>query len=109
MTDATTTSTSTSPARDTPPRVVVRIPGPLRPLAGGSGDLMVAAGTVGQALEAIMETHPGLRRHFRAEDGSLREHVNVFHNEDDVRYLDGERTVIVEGDTVTIVPSIAGG
>lgn len=110
MTEPTTTSTSTSPAAGAAPaRVVVRIPGPLRPLADGSDEVTVTAGSVGDALVEVMAAHPGLRRHLRAEDGSLREHVNVFRNEEDVRYLDGERTAVSEGDAVTIVPSIAGG
>lgn len=109
-TSTTSTSTSTpSPAGSKPVRVGVRIPGPLRPLSSGADEVAVTAKTVGDALDAVMAMHPGLRRHLRAEDGSLREHVNVFRNEDDVRYLDGERTAVTEGDTVTIVPSIAGG
>lgn len=87
----------------------VRIPGPLRGLVGGDGELMVRATTVGAALDDVCLRHPGLRRHLRTEAGTLRQHVNVFLNDDDVRYLDGEATVIAPGDTVTVVPSIAGG
>lgn len=104
-----TSSSSTAGAGATPVRAVVRIPGPLRPLAAGADEVSVTARTVGDALDGVMAVHPGLRRHLRAEDGSLREHVNVFRNEEDVRYLDGERTAVAEGDAVTIVPSIAGG
>lgn len=106
---ATTSTSTTTGAGATPVRVAVRIPGPLRPLAAGADEVDVAARTVGDALDAVMAVHPGLRRHLRTEDGSLRQHVNVFRNEDDVRYLDGERTPVAEGDAVTIVPSIAGG
>jgi sulfur-carrier protein len=87
----------------------VRIPGPLRSLAGGTGDVAVPAGTVRAALDDLVRRHPGLLRHFRTEQGDLREHVNVFVNEEDIRYLDGEETAVAPGDTVTVVPSIAGG
>jgi molybdopterin converting factor small subunit len=90
-------------------RVPIRVPGVLRELAGGRAEVVVAAGTVGEALDAMLEAHPGLRRHVRDEAGALRSHVNVFLNEDDIRYLGGEATPVAEGDTVTVVPSIAGG
>lgn len=108
MTHQTTTSDSTgAPAQ--PARVVVRVPGPLRALADDAGEVAVTAPTVGAALGHLLDRHPGLRRHLRTEAGSLREHVNIFLNEDDIRHLDGEDTPLVLGDVVTIVPSIAGG
>jgi sulfur-carrier protein len=88
---------------------MVRIPGPLRPLTDGAGDVEVAGATVGAVLEDLVRRHPGLLRHLRSEHGALREHVNVYLNEDDIRYLDGEATVVSAGDTITVVPSIAGG
>lgn len=90
-------------------RVTLRVPGPLRGLADGAGEVVLEAGTVGGAVNALLDRHPGLRRHLRTEAGSLREHVNLFRNQDDIRYQDGEATVLVDGDVVTIVPSIAGG
>jgi sulfur-carrier protein len=87
----------------------VRIPGPLRPMAGGAGDVEVAAATVGAALDEVVRRHPRLLRHLRTEHGRLRQHVNVYLNEDDIRYLQGEATVVGGGDTITVVPSIAGG
>lgn len=87
----------------------VRIPGALRGLAGGAGEVLVEGPTVGSALEALCGRHPALRRHLRSEDGGLREHVNVYLNEDDIRYLAGESTRLAPGDVVTVVPSIAGG
>lgn len=90
-------------------RVTVRVPGPLRSVADGAGEVAVTCATVGEALDDLLDRHPGLRRHLRTETGGLREHVNVFLNDDDIRYLDGEATVVAQGDVVTIVPSIAGG
>ncbi len=88
---------------------MVRIPGPLRELAGGIAELTVAAGTIAGALDDLLLRHPGLRRHVRTEAGALREHVNIFRNDQDIRFLNGEATVLEEGDDITIVPSIAGG
>jgi sulfur-carrier protein len=91
-------------------RTTVRIPGPLRGLAGGADDVAVeGVGTVGDALDVLCGRHPSLRRHLRTEAGSLREHVNVYLNEDDIRYLEGEATPLRSGDVITVVPSIAGG
>lgn len=89
--------------------VVVRIPGPLRDLAGGVSEVEAAGATVGAVLDDVLVRHPGLRRHFRSEAGVLREHVNVYLNDEDVRWLDGESTRVRAGDAVTVVPSIAGG
>ena len=89
--------------------VVVRIPGPLRPLADGRGEVTVPAGTVAAVLDTVVARHPGLRRHLLTEAGEVRDYVNIFLGEDDIRYLDGVSTAVVAGSVVTIVPSIAGG
>lgn len=89
--------------------VVVRIPGPLRELAGGASEVEGTGETVGAVLDDLLGRHPGLHRHFRAENGSLRDHVNVYVNGEDVRWLAGEGTRVGPGDAVTVVPSIAGG
>ena len=89
--------------------VVVRIPGALRELAGGADEVAAAGRTVRAVLDDLVGRHPGLRRHLRADDGALREHVNVYVNEDDTRWLKGEATKVGAGDVVTIVPSVAGG
>ena len=88
---------------------IVRIPTPLRAYAGGEREVTVRTGTVGDAITEVIERHPQLRRHLYTEDGALRNFVNLFLNEDEVRYLGGDRTTVAEGDTITIVPSIAGG
>lgn len=88
---------------------MVVIPGPLRELAGGAGEVAASGETVGKVLDDVVARHPGLRRHFRTEAGGLREHVNVYLNENDIRWLDGEATPVAPGDAVTVVPSIAGG
>lgn len=103
-----------APARASDPTAaastaVVRIPGPLRQLADGADEVTVEAATVGLALDRLVERHPGLGRHLRDERGRLRDHVNVFVNEDDIRFAGGEDATLASGDTITIVPSIAGG
>lgn len=108
MTDtrATSVPTTTVPSTAT---VTVAVPGPLRPLADGLDRVAVPGATVAEALEALVDRHPGLRRHLLTEAGAVREHVNVFVGEDDVRYMDGLDTAVGDGRVITIVPSIAGG
>lgn len=88
---------------------LVRIPTPLRPLARGEAEIQVAAATVGEALGAVVTRHPALRRHLFAEDGALREYVNAFRNERDIRELEGVATALDPDDDVILLPSIAGG
>ncbi len=87
----------------------VHLPTPLRPYAGGAASVEVAAETVGEALKALVGRHEGLKRHLFDEAGKLRSFVNVYKNEEDVRYLEKERTPVSDADSVSIIPSIAGG
>ena len=86
----------------------IRIPTPLRPYAGGNGSVKVTGSSVGAALNSLTEQYPDLRQHL-FEDGQLRSFVNVYLNQEDVRYLEGEETAVGENDTLMIIPSIAGG
>ena len=88
---------------------MIRIPAALRDYTDGRSELPVAGATVEAALTRLSATFPQLRRHIYTERGELRSFVNVFVNEDDVRTLGGLSTPVAEGDTVMIVPSIAGG
>jgi adenylyltransferase/sulfurtransferase len=89
--------------------IIIQIPTPLRRFTGESGEVSVDATTVGEALQRLVETHADLRPHLYANDGKLRTFVNVFKNDEDVRYLDKDATVVKSGDRLTIIPSIAGG
>ena len=89
------------------PNAVV-IPTPLRTFAGGQRQVHVDAATVGGALEDLVRRHPQLGTHLYAE-GGLRSFVNVFVNDENVRDLEGPSTAVRPGDTITIIPSIAGG
>jgi adenylyltransferase/sulfurtransferase len=89
--------------------VKVLIPTPLRPYAGKQSVIEVTAKTVGEALSELVTKHPDLRKHLFSEDGKLRSFVNVYLNDEDIRYLNKEATAVKETDTLTIVPSVAGG
>jgi molybdopterin converting factor small subunit len=87
----------------------IHIPTPLRQYADKSPSVDVRASTIGEALADLVGKHPDLRRHLYTEDGKLRAFVNVYLNDEDVRYLQKEATAVKDGDTISIVPSIAGG
>ena len=87
----------------------IHIPTPLRQYTGKSATVEVQAGTVGEALTGLVSQHPDLRRHLYTEDGKLRAFVNVYLNDEDIRYLKKEETAVRESDNISIVPSIAGG
>lgn len=87
----------------------VQIPAPLRSLTGGADEVQVEAGDVGALVEALEAKHKGLKDRLCDATGELRAYVRVFVNEEDVRFLDGKKTALKAGDTVAIVPAIAGG
>lgn len=89
--------------------ITIRIPTTLRTLTGGESQVEVEAGTVAEALAALEGAHPGFNDRLFDEDGSIRRFVNVFVADDDVRYLDGVDTPIPEGETLSIIPAVAGG
>ena len=89
--------------------VKVIIPTPLRVYAGKRDSAEFGAGTVGQALTNLTSEFVDLRKHLFTEDGKLRSFVNVYVNDEDIRYLAKENTPTKDGDVVSIVPSIAGG
>lgn len=89
--------------------VTVRIPTTMRPIAGGSSSVQVEGATLAEVLSNLDASHPGFRDRLFDEDGSLRKFVNVFVADDDVRYLDGVDTKVPDGETVSIIPAVAGG
>jgi molybdopterin/thiamine biosynthesis adenylyltransferase/rhodanese-related sulfurtransferase/molybdopterin converting factor small subunit len=89
--------------------VTIHIPTPLRRFTGEQGEVQVDGATVGDALRDLTSRHPQLQRHLYADDGSLRSFVNLFLNDEDVRYLQRDQTPLKPGDTLSIIPSIAGG
>ncbi len=89
--------------------VTVRVPAQLRTLTGGAAQVGVEGATVGEALKALDAEHPGFGDRLFDEGGALRRFVNVFLADEDVRFLDGLDTVVVDGQTLSIVPAVAGG
>jgi molybdopterin converting factor small subunit len=89
--------------------VKVMIPTPLRAYAGKKESVEVSASTVGAALKALIDQHADLKKHLYSDDGKLRSFVNVYVNDEDIRYAQKDQTPVKDGDTVSIVPSIAGG
>ena len=89
--------------------VKVMIPTPLRQFTGKQSSLECNAATVGEALGALTSTYGDLRKHLYNEDGKIRSFVNVYLNDEDIRFLSKENTPTKDGDTISIVPSIAGG
>jgi molybdopterin synthase sulfur carrier subunit len=89
--------------------LTVRIPTQLRTLTGGAGEVSVSGDTVGDALKALDAAHPGLADRLFDDAGQLRRFVNVFLADEDVRFLDGLSTPISAGQTLSIVPAVAGG
>lgn len=89
--------------------LTLKIPTPLRPYAGGQAAVAVQGAKVADALADLTAKHPGLKQHIFNESGELRPFVNLFLNDEDVRYLDGVETPVKDGDQLRIIPSIAGG
>jgi sulfur-carrier protein len=89
--------------------VNVRIPTTMRPIAGGAASVQVDGGTLADVLANLDKAHPGFHERLFDESGQLRKFVNVFVADDDVRYLEGVDTKVPDGETVSIIPAVAGG
>ncbi len=89
--------------------VDVRLPTILRPLAGGQAQVKANGGTIGEVFVDLVKQFPGLSDRLVTEDGSLHKFVNVYLNDDDVRYLDKLDTKVGDTDVVSILPAVAGG
>jgi len=89
--------------------VTVRIPTPLRKLTGGSDEVSIEAANVGAMIDSLEAAHPGLKERLCDDAGEIRRFVNVYVNDEDVRFLGGRDTELKDGDEVSIVPAIAGG
>jgi adenylyltransferase/sulfurtransferase len=87
----------------------IHIPTPLRQYVGKQSSVDVKGATVADAMNDLLAQHPELRRHLYADDGKLRAFVNLYLNDEDIRYLQKEATALKDGDNISIVPSIAGG
>ena len=91
------------------PTITIHVPGALRTYWGGAAQFSISAHTVRAALEDLQRSQSALYRHVCAETGTVRRHLNVFVNSDNVRDLDGVDTTLRPGDVVTILPAVSGG
>src|SRR6185295_14035384 len=89
--------------------VTISIPAPLRQFVGGQSQVQVEAKTAGEALALLTTTHAALKRHLYNDQNTLRNFVNIYLNDEDIRHASGPDTPVKDGDTIMIVPSIAGG
>jgi sulfur-carrier protein len=89
--------------------VLVRIPTPLRAAAGGNAEVQTKGDTIGAVVDDLERQFPGIKARIIDEAGELRRFVNLYVNQEDIRFLDGLRTALKDGDEVSIVPAIAGG
>lgn len=89
--------------------VTVRIPTTMRPISGGSSTVLVEGSTLREVLVALNAAHNGFSERLFDDAGELHKFVNIFVSDDDVRYMDGLETPVKDGDTVSIIPAVAGG
>jgi molybdopterin synthase sulfur carrier subunit len=93
----------------TPPTVTVRIPPPLRRLTGGQGEVPAHGATLAALIDDLETRHAGIRERLLDEENRLRRFVNVYVNDEDARFLKDLDTPLSAGDTVSVIPAIAGG
>lgn len=89
--------------------VQIRIPSPLLSLTNSQSEVTVNGNNVKEILEDLEKQFPGFKERLFDESGSVRRFINIYINEEDIRFLDGEKTEVKDGDEVSIIPAIAGG
>ena len=89
--------------------ITVRVPTPLQRLTGGEAEVQAEGTTISEVVDNVEGNHPGIRERICEPDGELRKFVNIFVNEQDIRFLNGLATPVIDGDEVSIIPAIAGG
>lgn len=89
--------------------VQVRIPAPLRKLTGNRDEIEASGTNIQEVLENLDKQFPGMKEKLYNEDGTLKRFVNIYINKKDIRFMEGEKTIVKEGDEVAIIPAIAGG
>ena len=88
---------------------LVRIPTPLRRLTGGQAEVAITGDTVAELIDNLEANHPGIKARICDENGNIRRFVNIYLNNEDVRFLNGKETKVGPNDEVSIIPAIAGG
>ncbi len=89
--------------------ITIRIPTPLRSMTGGKGEIEGQGASIAEVIEQMNVAYPGIKDRICDERGELRRFINIYLNEEDIRFLTGKDTPVKDGDAVSIVPAIAGG
>ena len=89
--------------------VTVRLPTIMRSNAGGQSEISAQGETIGDVIDDVVKQFPGTATHLKAPDGGIHRFVNVYLNDEDIRYLGKLETKVADGDTVSIIPAVAGG
>ncbi|MEK7867582.1 MAG: ubiquitin-like small modifier protein 1 [Planctomycetota bacterium] len=89
--------------------VKIRVPAPLQKMVGNKSEVPLSARTVAEALAALEAAYPGVKEKVCDESGKVRKYLNLYVNDEDIRFLKGEGTELKDGDEVSIIPAIAGG
>lgn len=89
--------------------ITVHVPTPLRKLTANQAQVQVEAATIAELVDGLEQAHAGLREKLVDDGGEIRRYVNIYVNDEDIRFLDGKETALADGDNVSIVPAIAGG
>jgi sulfur-carrier protein len=87
----------------------IRIPTPMRKLTNDQELVQAAGANIGELIEDLEKTYPGIKERLCDQNGNVRRFVNIFLNDEDIRFLDDKGTEVKEGDEISIVPAIAGG
>jgi len=89
--------------------VTVRVPTPLQKITGGKGEVSATGANIKEIFADMEKNFPGLRERIYNEDGELRRFINIYVNEEDIRFLESEESAVKDGDVISIIPAIAGG
>ncbi|MDE0186270.1 MAG: MoaD/ThiS family protein [Candidatus Poribacteria bacterium] len=89
--------------------VTVRIPTPLRKLTSDQPEVAAVGSNIESIIENLEANHPGIKERICDESGNVRRFVNIYLNDEDIRFLDGTATVVTDGDEISVIPAIAGG
>ena len=89
--------------------IIVRIPTPLRKLTNGQGELNISASNIKDLIEVLEKNYPGMKGRLCDDTGNVRKFINIFVNEEDIRFKQNLQTSVKDGDDISIVPAIAGG
>ena len=89
--------------------VSVRIPTPLRKITDGKSEVDAAGGNISQIIDNMEQSYPGIKQKLCDESGAMRKFLNIYLNDEDIRFMDGLATEVREGDTLSLIPAIAGG